>query len=51
MTHRAVVSSNFAEYWNAETGEGRGAIPQTWAAVVAAMCGEFAPEPAPPSIL
>lgn len=31
------VASGLAEYWNPETGEGRGAVPQTWAglAVVA----------------
>lgn len=27
------VVSGFAEYWNPETGEGLGAVPQTWAAL------------------
>ncbi len=30
------AASGLAEYWNAETGEGRGAIPQTWAGL--AVC-------------
>jgi hypothetical protein len=34
---RGCASSEFAEYWNPESGEGRGARPQTWAAVVAAV--------------
>jgi hypothetical protein len=37
MSQRAVVESGFAEHWNAETGEPRGAVPQTWSALVAAM--------------
>ena len=32
-TRRGVVSSGLAEYWNADTGAGRGAIPQSWAGV------------------
>ncbi len=36
-TKRSVLSSRFAEYWNPETGEGLGAVPQTWAAVAAAL--------------
>ncbi len=42
---RAAESSSLSEYWNAETGAGRGAIPQTWATVVTAMVEEHAPEP------
>lgn len=41
---RAAESSSLSEYWNAETGAGRGAIPQTWATVVTAMGEEHAPE-------
>lgn len=36
-TKRGVLESGFAEYWNPDTGEGLGAIPQTWAAVAAAL--------------
>ncbi len=36
-TKRSVLRSGFAEYWNPETGDGLGAIPQTWAAVAAAL--------------
>ena len=36
-TKRGALRSGFAEYWNPETGEGLGAIPQTWAAVTAAL--------------
>jgi hypothetical protein len=36
-TIRGVWSSQFSEYWNPETGEARGATPQSWAAVVAAL--------------
>jgi hypothetical protein len=36
-TIRGVWSSQFSEYWNPETGEARGARPQSWAAVVAAL--------------
>jgi hypothetical protein len=43
MTRGGVVASNFAEYWNPDTGKGLGAVPQTWAAVVAAMDDDFAP--------
>ena len=35
-----MVQSQFAEYWNPRTGEGRGAMPQSWAAL-----GLLAPEP------
>ena len=31
----AAVRSGFAEFWNPETGAGRGAIPQGWAALAA----------------
>lgn len=37
MSRRAALQSGFAEYWNPETGEGRGAVPQGWAAVAAAF--------------
>ena len=36
-TLKGVMKSRFVEYWNPETGEGRGAIPQSWAAVVVAL--------------
>ncbi len=36
-TKRGALRSGFAEYWNPDTGEGLGAIPQTWAAVTAAL--------------
>ncbi len=29
-TQRGALCSGFAEYWNGETGAGRGAIPQSW---------------------
>jgi Mannosylglycerate hydrolase MGH1-like glycoside hydrolase domain len=35
MTRRGVTSSGFSELWNPETGEGRGATPQSWAALAA----------------
>ncbi|GMQ86104.1 MAG: trehalase family glycosidase [Acidimicrobiia bacterium] len=35
MTRRGVISSGFAELWHPETGEARGAVPQTWAALAA----------------
>jgi len=35
-SRRAAVVSEFAEYWNPETGAGLGAIPQGWAALAAA---------------
>jgi hypothetical protein len=38
MSTRAALSSGFAEYWNPETGEGLGAVPQGWAAVAASFC-------------
>jgi len=34
---RAIVRSRWAEYWNPETGRGRGARPQTWASLAAAL--------------
>ncbi len=37
LSYAGVVTSGFAEYWNCETGAGLGAIPQGWAAVVAAL--------------
>ncbi len=33
----AAVQARFAEHWNPRTGKGRGAIPLTWSALVAAM--------------
>ena len=36
-TKRGVLRSRFAEYWNPDTGDGLGAVPQTWAAVAAAL--------------
>lgn len=36
-TVRAAVESEWAEYWNPETGEGLGAIPQSWTGLVVAM--------------
>jgi hypothetical protein len=36
-TKKACLRARFAEYWDAETGRGLGARPQTWAAVAAAM--------------
>ncbi len=43
-TRRGVSASHFAEYWNAESGAARGAVPQTWATVVTAMTDRLAPE-------
>lgn len=40
---RSAASSSLAEYWNPETGNGRGAIPQTWATLVTAVAQDFAP--------
>jgi hypothetical protein len=37
MSMRAALRSGFAEYWNPETGDGLGAIPQGWAAVAASF--------------
>lgn len=34
---RGIVQAGWSEYWNAETGRGLGARPQTWAALAAAM--------------
>ncbi len=34
---RGIVRSGWAEYWNPETGSGRGARPQTWASLAAAL--------------
>jgi glycogen debranching enzyme len=36
MSLRGAVESGFSEYCNAETGAGRGARPQGWAAIAAA---------------
>lgn len=32
--HRGALGSGFSEYWDAETGEGGGARPQSWAGLV-----------------
>jgi hypothetical protein len=37
MSRRAVAVSGFAEHWNPETGEGHGATPLTWSALVVAL--------------
>jgi Glycosyl hydrolase family 63 C-terminal domain len=37
MSRRAVEVSGFAEHWNPETGEGYGATPLTWSALVVAL--------------
>lgn len=37
MSLDAVARSQFAEHWNPETGEGHGAIPLTWSALVVKM--------------
>jgi glycogen debranching enzyme len=34
MSRAAVEHSQFAEHWNPETGQGHGAIPLTWSALV-----------------
>jgi len=34
---QAIVRSGWSEYWNPETGAGRGARPQTWASLAAAL--------------
>jgi hypothetical protein len=36
-TRAGVAASRFAEYWHPETGQGLGAIPQTWATIATAM--------------
>ena len=36
-SRRAAAASGFAEHWNPETGQGHGAIPLTWSALVVAM--------------
>ncbi len=35
MTRRGAVASGFSELWDPETGEPRGAVPQTWTALAA----------------
>jgi hypothetical protein len=37
MSQRAALKSGLAEHWNPESGEGRGAIPLTWSALVMAI--------------
>lgn len=39
-TRRAAVTSGWAEYWNPETGQGLGAVPQSWAGLACAMEGQ-----------
>jgi len=36
--HAGATRSNLAEFWNPETGEGRGAIPQSWATLALVVC-------------
>jgi glycogen debranching enzyme len=36
-SRRAAAASGFAEHWNPETGQGHGAVPLTWSALVVAM--------------
>ena len=36
-TLRGVSASGFSEYWNPETGEPRGATPQSWATIAVAL--------------
>lgn len=35
MTRRGAMASGFGELWDPETGEARGAVPQTWTALAA----------------
>ena len=35
MSRRGAMASGFSELWDPETGEARGAVPQTWAALAA----------------
>lgn len=37
LTVRGALRSGFAEYWDPDTGEGRGAVPQSWTTLVAVM--------------
>ena len=37
MSRRGVAAADFAEHWNPETGEGYGATPLTWSALVVAL--------------
>ncbi len=39
-TRDAALHSGWAEYWDPETGEGLGAIPQSWTGLVAAMAAD-----------
>jgi hypothetical protein len=38
-SRKAAVASGFAEHWNPETGQGHGAVPLTWSALVVALDG------------
>lgn len=40
QTVAAALLNGWAEYWNPDTGEGLGAIPQTWTGLVLAMTGD-----------
>ena len=37
MSIRGALTGRYAEHWNPQNGKGRGAIPLTWSALVAAM--------------
>jgi hypothetical protein len=37
ITEAGTSTSGFAEYWNPESGQGLGAVPQSWAGLVIAM--------------
>ncbi len=37
QTVEAALTTGWAEYWNPDTGEGLGAVPQTWTGLVLAM--------------
>ena len=39
LSRRAAVAAGFAEHWNPETGQGHGAVPITWSALVVALDG------------
>lgn len=40
QTRAAAQASGHSEYWNPDTGEGRGAAPQSWAALWVLMAGD-----------
>lgn len=43
-TIAGTATSGLAEYWNPDSGEGRGAMPQSWAALAVLMEGDGAEE-------